>query len=78
MFGKIKKVFFNSIFAFLYISFVAQAVYILGWAGAGDIEIKMVLLSALSLEWLFLIGARYLSKRGSTAAQHTGFNGRRR
>ncbi|MBR5625666.1 MAG: hypothetical protein IKW67_02710 [Alphaproteobacteria bacterium] len=74
MFGKIKKIFFTGIFGFLYLSFVAQIVYILGWVSG--IENKLVALSALSLEWLILIAARYLSKRSSNSAQHN--NGYRR
>ena len=76
MFGKIKKVFFNGIFAFLYISFIAQVVSVLGWAGSIDNIMRG--LGMLSLEWLGLIAARYLSKRSSGAAQHNGFNNRRR
>lgn len=76
MFGKIKKVFFTGIFGLLYISFVAQLVYILGWVAG--IENKLLYLAMLSIEWLVLIAARYLSKRSSNNAQYNGFNGRRR
>lgn len=76
MFGKIKKVFFTGIFGLLYISFVAQLVYILGWVMG--IENKLLYLAMLSIEWLVLIAARYLSKRSSNNAQYNGFNGRRR
>jgi len=76
MFGKVKKVFFNGVFGFLYLSFIAQVVYVLGWSG--DFDNTMLGLGMLSLEWLVLIGARYLSKRSSTGAQHNGFNNRRR
>lgn len=31
MFGKVKKVFFTGVFGILYVSFIAQLVYILGW-----------------------------------------------
>ena len=74
MFGKIKKIFFTGVFGILYISFVAQLVYVLGWI-SGD-ENKLVGLGALSLEWLILIAARYLSKRSSNSAQHNGFRRR--
>jgi len=67
MFGKVKKVFFTGIFGILYISFVAQLVYVLGWANS--LEERMLGMSALSFEWLVLIAARYLSKRSSGAAQ---------
>lgn len=76
MFGKIKKVFFTGVFGVLYISFVAQLVYVLGWMNG--IENKLFGLAALSLEWLILIAARYLSKRSSNSAQYNNFNNRRR
>ncbi len=75
MFGKVKKVFFTGVFGILYISFIAQLVYVLGWVAG--IENKMMALGALTLEWLILIAARYLSKRSSNSAQH-GNNFRRR
>lgn len=74
MFGKIKKVFFTGIFGILYISFVAQLVYIL-WMVNG-IESKALALAALSVEWLVLIAARYLSKRSSSSIQQGGFRRR--
>ena len=74
MLGKVKKIFFSGVFGILYISFIAQLVYVLGWL---DLEQKMVALGALALEWLIIIAARYLSKRAGGNAQH-GFNGRRR
>ena len=76
MFGKVKKVFFTGVFGVLYISFIAQLVYVLGWMN--DIEMKLFGLAALSLEWLVLIAARYLSKRSSNSAQHGGFGGHNR
>ena len=76
MFGKIKKVFFTGMFGFLYLSFIAQVVYVLGWVSAWDD--KFVCLGFLALEWLVLIAARYLSKRSSNSAQYNGYNGRRR
>lgn len=76
MFGKIKRIFFTGIFGFLYVSFIAQLVYVLGWTNG--IENKLVYLAFLSIEWLVLISARYLSKRSSNTAQYNGFGGRRR
>ncbi len=71
MFGKIKKVFFTGMFGVLYISFLAQLVYVLGWLDG--IENKLVALAVLSIEWLVLISARYLSKRSSSnVQQHNG------
>jgi hypothetical protein len=74
MLGKIKKVFFSGVFGILYISFIAQLVYVIGWL---ELEQKMVAMGALALEWLVIIAARYLSKRSGGNQQH-GFNGRRR
>ncbi len=73
MFGKVKKVFFTGVFGILYVGFLAQLVYVLGWSTSAQ-EI-MVGLAGLSMEWLILIAARYLSKRSSGAAQHNGNNG---
>ncbi len=76
MFGKVKKVFFTSMFGILYVSFVAQIVYVLGWVNG--IDNKLSYMGMLAIEWLVLIAARYLSKRSSNTAQYNGFNGRRR
>lgn len=76
MFGKIKKVFFTGIFGILYISFVAQIVYVLGWMPGW--ETKLSWMGILAFEWLALIAARYLSKRSSNNAQYNGYNARRR
>ncbi|MBQ5700096.1 MAG: hypothetical protein IIV74_02280 [Alphaproteobacteria bacterium] len=75
MFGKVKKIFFTGVFGVLYVSFVAQLAYVLGWVAG--IDNKLVGLGMLSLEWLILIAARYLSKRSSNGAQHNS-NFRRR
>jgi hypothetical protein len=77
MLGKIKKVFFSGIFGLLYISFIAQLVYVLGWVE--PCEYKFACLGLMSLEWFLLIAARYLSKRSAAGAQHNaGFTARRR
>ena len=76
MLGKMKKVFFGGIFCALYVSFIAQFVYVLGWISMN--EGKLMFLAGLSLEWLFLIAARYLSRRSGVAQQKPGFNGGRR
>ena len=75
MFGKIKKIFFTGIFGILYLSFIAQLVYVLVWVVG--IENKLLALGLLTLEWMILIAARYMSKRSSNSAQH-GNNFRRR
>ena len=75
MLGKVKKVFFGGMFGILYISFVAQLIYVLGWVSID--QGKFAFLGLLALEWFVIIAARYLSKRSGSAAQH-GFNGHRR
>ena len=76
MFGKVKKVFFTGMFGLLYVSFIAQIVYVLGWVPGWDA--KLGWMGVLSFEWLVLIAARYLSKRSSDSAQYNGGYGRRR
>lgn len=67
MFGKIKKVFFTGVFGVLYLSFVAQFVYVLAYLES--VQEQVIGLALLSVEWLVLIAARYLSKRSSSNAQ---------
>ena len=76
MVGKIKKLFFTGMFGILYISFVAQVVYVLGFMH--DCEAMMAALAALSVEWLVLIAARYLSKRSASSNSSFSGNGYRR
>ena len=79
MFGKVKKVFFTGVFGTLYISFLAQLVGVIACMGnfGAELDSKLLGLAGLSLEWLVLIAARYLSKRSSSNAQHnTGFRRR--
>ena len=72
MFGKIKKIFFTGVFGVLYISYIAQFVYVLAYLEG--CEKQVIGLALLSVEWLVLIAARYLSKRSSNSAQnHGGF-----
>ncbi len=76
MFGKIKKIFFTGIFGVMYISFIAQIVYVLVWIPEWDA--KLGWMGLLAFEWLALIAARYLSKRSSNSAQYNNYNSRRR
>ena len=76
MFGKIKKVFFTGIFGVLYISYLAQFVYALAYL-KGEKE-DILVFGLLSVEWLVLIAARYLSKRSSNNAQSHNNGGFRR
>lgn len=71
MFGKIKKVFFTGVFGVLYISYIAQFIYVL--TQMESTEHMIYGLALLSVEWLVLIAARYLSKRSSSNAQQ--YNG---
>ena len=71
MFGKIKKVFFTGVFGVLYLSYIVQFAYVL--AMLSECQEKVIGLALLSVEWLVLIAARYLSKRSSNNAQnHSG------
>ena len=76
MFGKIKKVFFTGVFGVLYISYIAQFAYVLGVLK--DCREQIIGLALLSLEWLVLIAARYLSKKSSNNAQQYNNGFRRR
>ncbi|MBN1324657.1 MAG: hypothetical protein JW974_00320 [Alphaproteobacteria bacterium] len=76
MFNKIKKLFFTGVFGILYISFVAQLVYILVWVKGP--ESKFIAMGFIALEWLILISARYLSKKSSNNSQYNNHNGGRR
>ena len=76
MLGKMKKIFFGSVFGVLYISFLAQLVYVLGWISIE--QGKFQFLALLSVEWLVLISARYLSRRAGAAATRGNFGGGRR
>ena len=61
MFGKIKKIFFTGVFGVLYLSYIAQFVYVLAFIDS--CQDQVIGLALLSVEWLVLIAARYLSKR---------------
>ncbi|MDR0967629.1 MAG: hypothetical protein LBL75_02230 [Rickettsiales bacterium] len=81
MIGKIKKIFFNGVFGILYVGFIAQLIYFL-WVLGMDVGAGMQGLMMLSVEWLVLIGARYLSKKssgGASSGNRTGgYNNYRR
>ena len=76
MFGKIKKVFFTGVFGVLYLSYIAQFVYVLAFLES--VQEQVIGLALLSVEWLVLISARYLSKRSSSNAQSHSTSGFRR
>lgn len=88
MLRKLKKLFFTGMFSILYLSFFAQLIYVI--VGLHEMDKKMIALAVLSLEWLVLISARYLSKKSGnnnhninhsnnhSNNNNNGFNGRRR
>ena len=76
MFGKIKKVFFTGVFGVLYLSYIAQFVYVLAYLDG--CQEKVIGLALLSVEWLVLIASRYLSKKAGSNAPLHGNGFRRR
>jgi len=76
MFGKIKKLFFTGVFGVLYLSYIAQFVYVLAFLESCQEQVFG--LALLSVEWLVLIAARYLSKKSSSNAQAHSNGFRRR
>lgn len=76
MFGKIKKIFFTGVFGVLYLSYIAQFVYVLAYVD--DCQEQVIGLALLAVEWLVLIAARYLSKKSSNNNVTMHNNGFRR
>ena len=76
MFGKIKKIFFTGVFGVLYLSYIAQFVYVLAYLE--NCQEQVIGLALLAVEWLVLISARYLSKRSSSSNVSAHNNGFRR
>ena len=76
MFGKIKKIFFTGVFGVLYLSYIAQFVYVLAFIDS--CQDQVIGLALLSVEWLVLIAARYLSKRAGNNNTQSHNNGYRR
>jgi hypothetical protein len=74
MIGKLKKIFFVGMFGVLYVSFIAQLGYVLTMLYS-NLEAALCALGLLSLEWLVIIAARYLSKKSASGREH-GNNGR--
>lgn len=71
MLNKIKKIFFNGVFGILYISFIAQLIYVVGFSD--DLGQICFGLGLLSVEWLALITARYLSKKSAGGNRDGGY-----
>ena len=77
MLGKVKKIFFSGMFGVLYISFIAQLIYVLGYTTVD--QGMFAFLALLSVEWLVLTAARYLARRAVAAgAPRNNFGGGRR
>jgi len=68
MMSKIKKYFFTGMFGALYVSFVAQFAYAL-YTLASDVAHGFTILALLSVQWLALIAARYLSKKSASGRE---------
>ena len=79
MFNKIKKYFFTGIFGIIYVSFIAQLIYVLTLM-MKDVGQAMFGLGLLSVQWLVIISARYLSKKSASGGrEHSGgYNNYRR
>lgn len=83
MLSKIKKLFFTSVFFALYVSFAAQFVYVISLLFRGtSADTACIALGLLSVQWLIIIAARFLSKKSSSGANREGgnnfYNNRRR
>jgi hypothetical protein len=74
MLSKLKKIFFIGIFGVLYVSFLAQLVYALIVLFGGNRDTGFIILGLLSVEWLVLIGARYLSKKSAGGGREGGYH----
>ena len=74
MLSKIKKIFFVGMFGVLYISFVAQLIYVISmlWSSTDS---AFIALGLMSVQWLALIAARYLSKKSSSGGREGYYNG---
>jgi len=74
MLNKIKKVFFPGIFFLLYVSFIAQFIYALTILADGNFDTGFIAMGLLSVQWLVLIAARFLSKKSATgnAREYSG------
>jgi len=73
MLRKLKTVFFVGTFGVLYISFIAQFVYALTILLGGNYDTGFIVLGLLSVQWLVLIAARYLSKKSASGGRE--YNG---
>lgn len=76
MLSKVKKIFFTGAFGVLYLSFLAQLVYVTTLLFV-ELDKAMFLLGCLAVEWLVLITARYLSKKSAGGNRDYHNNNRR-
>jgi len=74
MLTKLKRIFFPGMFFLLYVSFVAQFVYAITmmFGEYHDLGTAFLALGLLSVEWLVLIAARYLSKKSASGNANNG------
>jgi len=77
--NKVKAIFFPAIFGIMYLAFVAALVYVIYHIFAVDVLEGFIFLSALSVQWMVLIAARFMAKRAATNSRpaHTHYNNRR-
>ncbi|MCL1902517.1 MAG: hypothetical protein FWG18_02730 [Alphaproteobacteria bacterium] len=73
MLSKLKKIFFMGMFGVLYVSFTAQLIYALIILIRGELDTGFIVLGLLSVQWLVLIAARYLSKKSATGGREGGY-----
>ena len=76
--GKLRKIFFNSIFVLLYLSFLAQFIYILIRVGRTDLSEKIGFLGLISIEWLILMTARFMYRKVGSNNSYSGGNSHNR
>ena len=65
MMNKIKSIFFPGVFFILYVAFAVQLVYAIYMLAVRDM-FGLLAMGALSVQWLCLITARFLSKRSAS------------
>jgi len=72
MLSKVKKIFFVGMFGVLYVSFLAQLIYALTILIGGNFDTGFIVMGLLSVQWLVLIAARYLSKKSAGGGRDHG------
>ena len=73
--GKLRKIFFNSVFVLLYLSFLTQFIYILVKVGNNDFSQKIGFLGLITIEWLILMTSRFMYRKLGSNNSYSGGNG---